>query len=122
MDRTYLYERQQTYQAKDWYISFDLTSSGEFYDIGKAIERPLMRVNPEHKNMLAETKVFLMSELVEHEREIYSLLDLLGDLGGVTEVIMIIFGCILFPISEHEFNLQSAKRLFLAHTQDEEIF
>ena len=81
-----------------------------------------MRVNPEHKNMLAETKVFLMSELVEHEREIYSLLDLLGDLGGVTEVIMIIFGCILFPISEHEFNLQSAKRLFLAHTQDEEIF
>lgn len=48
--------------------------------------------------------------------------DLLGDLGGVTEVIMICFGFMLYPISEHSFYLKAFKKLFLAKTADENIF
>jgi len=43
-------------------------------------------------------------------------------LGGVTEVIMITFGFMMFPISEHSFTLKAAKRLFLARTDDPEMF
>jgi hypothetical protein len=49
-------------------------------------------------------------------------LDLLGDLGGATEVIMIIFGFFIFPVAEHQFTIAAAKRLFLARTKDNSIF
>ena len=47
---------------------------------------------------------------------------LLGDLGGVTEVIMLVLGIILFPISESSYNMASAKRMFLARTKDDNFF
>ena len=49
-------------------------------------------------------------------------MDLLGDLGGVTEVIMIIFGFILYPISEHSYTLKAIKRLYLARTNKNGLF
>ena len=55
-------------------------------------------------------------------RNTYDFLDLLGDIGGVTEVAMLAFGFFMFPISEHSFILLAAKRLFLARTDDQEMF
>jgi len=43
-------------------------------------------------------------------------MDLLGDLGGVTEVVMICFGFFLFPIAEHSFTMKAIKNLYLART------
>jgi len=57
-----------------------------------------------------------------HNRKIYGVIDLLGDLGGVTEVIMIVFGVFLFPVSEFSFVMKAAKRLFLARTRENEFF
>lgn len=47
---------------------------------------------------------------------------MLGDLGGVTEVIMLCLGIFFFPISEASYNMMSAKRMFLARTKDNEFF
>ena len=52
----------------------------------------------------------------------YGFIDLLGDLGGVLEVIMVVAGGLLFPISEHHFTLQAAKRMFLARSSDPDVF
>ena len=57
-----------------------------------------------------------MQEKVLQARAIYSLFDLLGDLGGVTEVLLIVFGAILYPMSEHSFVMDAMKRFFLART------
>jgi hypothetical protein len=57
-----------------------------------------------------------------HSRKKYALLDLLGDLGGVLEVVMLAFGFFLFPISEHSFILKAAHRLFYARTTSDKIF
>ena len=84
--------------------------------------RPLYKINEADKDLLAQTRVVLSSETLEHNREIYNLLDLLGDLGGVKEVIMIVFGFFLFPISEHSFINQATKRQFLVKTEDTELF
>ena len=51
---------------------------------------------------------------MEYERQAYNLIDLLGDLGGVAEVIIGTFGIFLFPISEFSFNLSALKKLFTA--------
>ena len=57
-----------------------------------------------------------------HKRKIYDIVALLGDLGGVTEVIMLTMGILLFPISEASYNLLSTRRMFMARTENENIF
>lgn len=64
----------------------------------------------------------MTSETIKYERTAYGLLDLLGDLGGVTEIILIIFGFFLFPISEHSFYVSVARSFFIAKTKDESLF
>ena len=59
---------------------------------------------------------------MNHERAIYSLLDLLGDLGGVTEVMMIVFCFVILPISEHSFVVKAMKKLYIARTKDTDLF
>ena len=60
--------------------------------------------------------------MTKHTRAIYGFLDLLGDLGGVTEVIMITFGIIFFPISEHSFIMTATKKIFMARTNEPDLF
>jgi hypothetical protein len=50
------------------------------------------------------------------------LLDLLGDLGGVTEVMLLLFNFFLLPISQHSFVVKMMKKLFIARTKDEDLF
>lgn len=66
--------------------------------------------------------VFLNEEGVNYQRDAYNILGVLGDLGGIVEVIMIIFGFFLFPISEHSFYLKAARMLYYARTKDEKLF
>jgi hypothetical protein len=53
---------------------------------------------------------------MEHSREIYNIFDLIGDLGGVLEIIVAFFGFFLFGIAEKSFVLKALEKLFLAHT------
>lgn len=46
----------------------------------------------------------------------------MGDLGGVTEVIMLMFGFFLYPISEHSYVMRATSRLFLARTHEGHLF
>lgn len=74
------------------------------------------------KGDLFNSIIWLQAEQQSHERSIYGWIDLLGDLGGVTEVIMICFGFFLFPISEHSYILKASKKLFFARTKDSAMF
>ena len=49
-------------------------------------------------------------------------MDLVGDIGGVLEVFISIFGIILTPISEYVFSNTMISSLFLAKTRDQSIF
>ena len=44
---------------------------------------------------------------VMHEREVYNILDLFGDLGGVNELLNLIFSLVALPISQHSFILKA---------------
>ena len=59
---------------------------------------------------------------IAHSREAYDITDLIGDLGGVLEVLISGFGLFLFPISTHSFVLKILEKLFLARTSDKNIF
>ena len=64
----------------------------------------------------------LFSEKIIHERKVYGWLDLIGDLGGVTEIIGLIFGFFLLPVSYHSFIMKATQNLFYARTKDDNIF
>lgn len=55
-------------------------------------------------------------------REVYDILGVLGDLGGIFEVTMIVFGFFMFPISEHSFNLTAARLLYFGRTKEKHLF
>jgi hypothetical protein len=44
-------------------------------------------------------------------------MDFLAEVGGVTELLLIIFSIINMPISKHSFFLKATKKLFLAETK-----
>jgi len=52
---------------------------------------------------------------------VYNVLDLLGDLGGVLEIITLIIGFFIYPVSEFSFILKAAKRLYLVRTNDDKL-
>lgn len=47
------------------------------------------------------------------ERKIYSLLDLLGDMGGIMDIIIQVLGVFMFPLSEFSFILKALEKLYL---------
>jgi hypothetical protein len=71
---------------------------------------------------LFHTTLVLDQQAVMHERYIYNFFDLMGDLGGVKEVIMICFAIFLLPVSEHSFILKATKKLYMANTTDAHLF
>jgi hypothetical protein len=47
---------------------------------------------------------------------------LFGDLGGVLEIFIAIFAIFVVPISEHSFILTALSRLFIARTDEQNLF
>lgn len=72
-------------------------------------------------NELYNADIFLQAETINHERKIYALFDLLGDIGGVMEFLVIGFSLFILPFAEHLFILAATKEIFLAKTADEKL-
>ena len=49
-------------------------------------------------------------------------MDLLGDLGGVLEILTLVAGFFVLPISEQSFYLKAVSELYLAKTKDKSLF
>ena len=84
------------------------------------IARPKLRdLNP---SLLIDINFALYSETIIHSRIVYGWLDLLGDLGGVSEIIGIVFGFFLLPVSYHSFIMKASQHLYYARTKDNNLF
>jgi hypothetical protein len=65
-----------------------------------------------------QLNVFLDDKSTVIKREIYTALDLLGDLGGIRDIVIAIIGIFLFPYSEFSYNLKALRKLYLVETVD----
>jgi hypothetical protein len=117
----YQYLRRHGIETEDNLIVPDYTSfEGSFYKLGKSLmEKKHPDVNPEN---LFSFYLYIQPESIEHRREVYNLLDVIGDLGGVVEVFLFIFGIVLYPISKMSFIFKATKMLFHARTSDINMF
>ena len=58
------------------------------------------------------TEMYLDNIQTMNNRQSYDFFDLMGDFGGCTEIIVLFFGAILYPVSEFSFKLKALKKLF----------
>lgn len=97
-----------------------ISYEGEYFTVEHEMVRNVVReAEPE---TFFSSILWISPNIYSHARSIYGWIDLLGDLGGVTEVIMICFGFILFPISEFSFILKASKKFYLARTKMNDLF
>ena len=75
-------------------------------------------VGVSNPNLLFVNQSWLQSEVTYNKRIIFGYFDLLGKLGGITHVMMMIFGFVLFSFSEHSYILKASKKLFIARTRN----
>ena len=57
-----------------------------------------------------------------HSRQTYNFFDLLSDLGGVMEVIMLIASVMIIPISEHAFVVRAITKMYYAKSKEDVFF
>lgn len=66
---------------------------------------------------------FVLSEnYVTTTRSVYTLLDVCGDFGGVSEVFFILSAILIAPIADHLFFIKAIQKLYLANTVEEGLF
>ena len=84
------------------------------------ISKPVIAgLNPEE---LYVTGIFEYGEIFVHSREVYSLIDCLGDLGGLIEIIYYLSYFLLHPISYHSYILKATSKMFTAVTKHTSYF
>lgn len=64
----------------------------------------------------------LRDEKKEYERQVYGILDALGDYGGLVEVGFYMMLFFYKPIAKHIFLTKAIKNLYVAETSNEELF
>lgn len=59
---------------------------------------------------------------LSHQREVYTVIDALGDIGGIIEITFIVFGIVFLPVSRHSFYLRASRFMFFARSKDTSMF
>jgi hypothetical protein len=118
----YTYARINQISSAEEYIHLSPATPYKFYDYNKMVRKVQHKsVNnkiPLSKGALFQTVIFLDSSMRVHTRKTYTLLNMIGELGGITKVIMFVFGFFLYPISEHSFTLKALRKLYLAKSKE----
>jgi hypothetical protein len=52
---------------------------------------------------------------------VYGIVDFVCDIGGVLELFIMIFGVLLYRVSEHSFKFRAIKALFLANSRSSDF-
>ena len=60
--------------------------------------------------------------MTENIKQVYSLVDCLGDLGGLIEIIIFMATMFNSPISYHSYILKVVSKLFVAKTKKADMF
>jgi len=73
-----------------------------FYNVGH-IRKDSLNIQEQEKDALYWNSFILDNTAIRHEKKIYGIMNLIGDLGGVKEIFVSLIGIIMIPISSFGF-------------------
>ena len=115
--------RKNDITTEDSLFSTDETTFTHLmYDVDELKSEKAFPRTDQNSQMVFNNIYMVQQYGIKHVRQVYDLLDLFGDLGGVFEVFKTIIMMFILPISEHIFILRTLKRLFYVKTRDENLF
>ena len=62
------------------------------------------------------------NHIMMHQRNVYNIIDLIGDLGGVLELFALFFGFFIGPFTNYSFVMTSLQNLFVVKTREKGNF
>jgi hypothetical protein len=114
----YLNMRKNTYETfDDPYLSFSSDQNGDFYQVGRIQKVDQVREKKPHE--VFKEYLFIEPYQNQHFREVFSILQLLEEMGGIIEIISVISFIFLYPVNEFNFFIKAIKELYLINTKDE---
>lgn len=69
-------------------------SDYHFFSMGNKLSQKIVR---DGQKFLYYSTTFIDTEKNIHKRQVYSIFDLMGDMGGVLDALITIFGLFIFP-------------------------
>ena len=111
----YIYLAKNIFDNLDSIWPWSSRKNGSYYKIDKVVQRP--RVSALNPSRLYVTGLFEYGESTVHIREVMTLVDALGDIGGLTEIIFYFMVILMGPISYHSYILKLTQKLFTARTK-----
>lgn len=102
------FQRNEVELHDQWYNSFGYpTFEGHFYDTADNIYTNFLKQHGTVKDIYYNLFVQPQKEIKFHTREVYSILELIGDLGGVLEIFVLVFVFLVSPITEYSFTMKA---------------
>ena len=104
-------------------MKFDKPSiETDFYDVETTVSEEFPSDAEMMKDLIYSNKFMVSEEIIEHERSIYTFLELIGDLGGVQDIFILVIAFFISPFSEHFFQMKFLRKLYLVKTQRLNVF
>ena len=93
--------------------------SGEYTEV-KMNHKDYRNILPDE--IIFKSPLFVDDKQAQYSRTIYTIMDIFGDLGGVTGVIVSGLSWFLLPLADHSFTMQFLRNLYKAKTKDTKLF
>lgn len=68
------------------------------------------------KHLIFQSNIYYSQMGLRHRRKNYAMLDFIGELGGVFELLVVFFGFLMYPISRHSFIMMVLSKSFMVQT------
>jgi len=99
---------------------YEETCNSTFYRISSVVKRDAVKGG--FPNTFYHSVISTATTGIVYTRDVYNCFDLIGDLGGVQQVLVVFIGIICVPYSQFAYNLKMSKHLFMARTHDKKMF
>ena len=105
VQRTNFHLRKNTITTLEtiWQTGFNGDEEYIFYDCDKYDSYADLSIAMQEKEVIYRSEFDMSIYAIEHERTVYGVLDLFGDVGGILEAVTIFLGVFLYPLSEFAF-------------------
>jgi len=107
-------QRNEILTYDKWFLNVYPSIEDFFYTVGGVIQENISPyVDPV---TVFSVYYYVHSEMITHERQVYSFVNMGEELGGIIEIMVVFCSIFVLPISTFSFKLKAIRNLFFVRT------